>query len=93
VLSDATRTLEIHHIEGNHHDPGLLMVYLPAEKMVIQADAYNPRPPDARPLPGPSQFTINVHDNILRLKLDVEQIGHVHGGIEPIAALVRAAGR
>jgi glyoxylase-like metal-dependent hydrolase (beta-lactamase superfamily II) len=93
VLSDATRTLELHHVRGNLHNDTLLMAYLPKEKLLIQADAFAARPPDARPLPSPSPFTVNLWENIQRLKLDVAQIVHLHGGVEPIAALARAAGR
>lgn len=93
LLTDGTRRLELHHVRGNLHDPGMLMVYLPAEKMLIQADAFNPRPPDAKPLPAPSPFTINLLENVQRLKLDVAQIGQIHGGVDPMAALVKAAGR
>ncbi|RPH59477.1 MAG: MBL fold metallo-hydrolase, partial [Acidobacteria bacterium] len=93
LLTDGARTLELHHVRGNLHDPAMLMVYLPAEKLLIQADAFNPRPPDAKPLPAPSPFTINLLDNVRRLKLDVARIGQIHGGIDPIAALVKAAGQ
>jgi glyoxylase-like metal-dependent hydrolase (beta-lactamase superfamily II) len=92
LLTDGARKLEIYHVRGNLHDPAMLMVYLPAEKLLIQADAFNPRPPDAKPLPAPSPFTINLLENVRRLKLDVAQIGQIHGGIDPIAALVKAAG-
>jgi glyoxylase-like metal-dependent hydrolase (beta-lactamase superfamily II) len=93
VLSDATRTLELHHVRGNLHNDALLMAYLPKEKLLIQADAFAARPPDARPLPSPSPFTVNLWENIQRLKLDVAQIVHLHGGLEPMAALTRAAGK
>jgi glyoxylase-like metal-dependent hydrolase (beta-lactamase superfamily II) len=92
LLADDTRKMEVHHIRGNLHDPAMLMVYLPAEKLLFQADAFNPRPPDARPLPAPSPFTVNLLENVRRLKLDVAQIGHIHGGIDPFDALVKAAG-
>ena len=93
VLTDGARTLELYHMRGNLHDPAMLMAYLPTEKLLIQADAFNPRPPDAKPLPSPSPFTVNLLENIQRLKLDVAQIGQIHGGIDPIAALVKAAAR
>lgn len=93
VLTDGTRTVELHHIRGNLHDPAMLMAYLPKEKMLIQADAFNPRPPEARPLPAPSPYTTNLLDNIRRLKLDVAQILQIHGGIDPIDALVKASGQ
>ena len=93
VLTDGARRLELYHVRGNLHDPAMLMVYLPVERMLIQADAFNPRPPDAKPLPAPSPFTINLLENVRRLKLDVAQIGQIHGGIDPMDALVKAAGQ
>jgi glyoxylase-like metal-dependent hydrolase (beta-lactamase superfamily II) len=92
VLTDGTRSLEIHLMKGNLHSEGLLMVYLPREKMIIQADAYAVRPPGAKPLPG-SPFTTNFYENIQRLKLDVTQMVHVHGGTDPIEKLAEQARR
>jgi len=92
VLTDGTRTVELHHVRGNLHSDGLLMVYLPKEKLLIQADAFAPRPPGARPLPS-SPFTVNLLENVQRLKLDVEQMVHVHGGTDPFSALVETANR
>jgi glyoxylase-like metal-dependent hydrolase (beta-lactamase superfamily II) len=92
VLTDGTRTVEIHHVRGNLHDEALLMVYLPKEKFLIQADAFSPRPPEAKPLPS-SPFTVNLLENIQRLKLDVAQLVHVHGGTDPFSALVANANR
>ena len=45
VLSDDTRTIELYHIQGNMHNDGLLMAYLPKEKFLVQADVYTPRRP------------------------------------------------
>ena len=92
VLTDGTRTLELHLMRGNLHSEGLLMAYLPKEKILIQADAFAPRP-GVPPLPAPSPYTVNLVENIDRLKLDVQQVVHVHGGIEPIATVRAAAGR
>jgi glyoxylase-like metal-dependent hydrolase (beta-lactamase superfamily II) len=91
VLSDSVRTLELHHMQGNLHSQGLLMGYLPRERLLIQADAFHPRP-GAAALPAPSPYTVNLVENIRRLKLDVGQIAHVHGGIDPYAVVVKAAG-
>ena len=92
VLTDGTRTLELYHLRGNLHEDTLLIAYLPKEKLLIQADAFHPRP-GAAPLASPSPFTINLVENIRRLKLDVAQVAHVHGGVDPVATLVKAAGR
>jgi glyoxylase-like metal-dependent hydrolase (beta-lactamase superfamily II) len=92
VLTDGTRTVELHHIRGNLHNDGLLMVYLPKEKIVVQADAFHPRP-GAPPYPFPPPPTVNLLENIQRLKLDVAQVLHIHGGMDPIAVVAKAAGR
>jgi glyoxylase-like metal-dependent hydrolase (beta-lactamase superfamily II) len=92
VLTDGTRTVELHHVRGNLHDETLLMVYLPKERLLIQADAYAPRPPGAKPLPS-SPYTVNLLENVQRLKLDVAEMVHVHGGTDPFARLVEVANR
>jgi glyoxylase-like metal-dependent hydrolase (beta-lactamase superfamily II) len=92
VLSDGTQTLELHHIRGNLHNDGLLMAYLPKERVLIQADAFHPRP-GAKPYPTPPEFVVNFFENIQRLKLDVAQVLHIHGGLDPIGVVAKAAGR
>lgn len=92
VITDGTKTIEVHHVRGNLHDEGLLMVYFPKERLLLQADAYAPRPPGAKPLPG-SPYTTNLYENVQRLKLNVDQMVHVHGGMDPIAKLAEAANR
>lgn len=93
VLSDGTRTIEMHHIAGNAHDDGLLMVYLPREKLLIQADAYTPVPAGATPPMPPSVFTLNLVDNLARLGLAVDRLLPLHGRLVPLAELHRAVGR
>ena len=91
VLSDGAMTLELHHLKGNLHDETLLVAYLPKQKLLVQADAFHPRP-GAKPLAAPPPFTVNLVENIRRLKLDVERVVHLHGGIDSLATVVKAAG-
>jgi glyoxylase-like metal-dependent hydrolase (beta-lactamase superfamily II) len=91
TLSDGTMTMEVHHLQGNLHDETLLVAYLPKHRLLVQADAFHPRP-GAAPLPSPPPFTVNLVENIRRLKLDVERVVHLHGGVDPIATVVKAAG-
>ena len=91
VLADAANTLELHHLRGNLHAETLLVAYLPRQKLLMQADAFHPRP-GAAPLPSPPPYTMNLVENIRRLKLDVERVVHVHGGIDSLATVVKAAG-
>jgi hypothetical protein len=93
VLTDGTRSVEIHHVAGNTHDDGLLMVYLPKESLLAEADAFTP-PPAHSPPPGPpSPFTVNLADNVARLGFTVDRLLPLHGQIVPLGDLLAAAGR
>ena len=79
VLGDATHPVEIHHIAGNTHNDAFALVYLPNDKILVEADAYTPAAANA-PLPtSVNPYTANLYDNIKRLKLNVEQIAALHG--------------
>src|ERR1043166_1686196 len=93
VMSDGTRAVEIHHIAGSPHEDGMLMVYLPKEKLLIQSDTFTPAAPNAPPPATPNPNSVNLADNITRLKLDVDQHLPLHGRIVPMADLNRASGR
>lgn len=93
VMRDETRTVEIHHIAGSPHEDGMLMVYLPREKFLIQADTFSPAPPNAPPPASFNPNSVNLADNIARLKLAVEQHLPIHGRMVPMAELNRAIGR
>jgi glyoxylase-like metal-dependent hydrolase (beta-lactamase superfamily II) len=93
VMKDSTRTLEIHRIKDSIHNDAFLMVFLPAEKLLIEADAYTPMPPNAPPPATPNANHLNLIDNIERLKLPVERILPLHGRVVPVADLYIAASR
>ena len=93
TLTDGTRTVEIYHIAGVLHDDGLLMVYLPKEKLLSQADTFTPLPPNTPPSIPVSPFTIGLADNITRLGLTVDQHLPLHGRIVPMSELLRTIGR
>jgi glyoxylase-like metal-dependent hydrolase (beta-lactamase superfamily II) len=93
VLSDDTRTIELHHIQGNVHHDGLLMAYLPKEKLLVQADVYNPPAPNTPPPAQPHPAQVNLYDNIERLKLAVNQLLPLHGRIVPLSDLLKAIGK
>jgi len=78
VFQDATRTFEVHVIKGLPHADGLVVGYLPKEKILVYADMFNLPPADA-PVPNPPVTgTIVFADNIDRLKLDVDRIMSIH---------------
>ena len=93
VLTDGTRTVEIHHIAGSIHADGLLMVYLPKEKLLSQADAFTPPAANAPPPAVVNPSSVNLAENIARLGLAVDQLLPLHGRIVPLAELHRVIGR
>jgi glyoxylase-like metal-dependent hydrolase (beta-lactamase superfamily II) len=93
VIRDATRTVELYHITGSPHSKSMLIVYLPKEKMLIEADLYSPpaTPPAAGAPPPSYPFARNLLENIGTLGLDVETIVPIHGRVVPMSDLVAAA--
>jgi glyoxylase-like metal-dependent hydrolase (beta-lactamase superfamily II) len=93
VLSDATHIVEIYRIQGNTHADGLIMAYLPKEKLLVEVDVYTPAPPDAAPPAQPNPASVNLYDNIERLKLPIDQILPLHGRKVPLAELQKWIGK
>ena len=96
-LTDGTRTIELYAIMNNPHTTGIIMAYLPKEKILFESDAFTPLPANA---PGPAlppanvQFATALYDNIQRLKLDVDTILGGHGPrVAKIADLRAGLGR
>jgi glyoxylase-like metal-dependent hydrolase (beta-lactamase superfamily II) len=87
VLSDGTRSVELYRIQGNTHADGLIMAYLPKEKLLVEADLYTPAPPNTAPPAQPNPASVNLYDNIERLKLPIDQILPLHGRKVPLAEL------
>jgi glyoxylase-like metal-dependent hydrolase (beta-lactamase superfamily II) len=97
VLTDGNHVVELHHLQGSGHNEGLIVAYLPKEKILVEADAYNPPPQANAPVPMPiSPYTANLVDTVNRLKLDIETIIPVHyaadGRKVTKAELMRAGG-
>jgi len=68
------------------------MVYLPAQKILVEADAWTPTPAGAKPPAAVNPLWINLYANIERLKLDVQRIAPLHGAAQGIADLRAALG-
>ncbi len=93
VLSDGVRTLDIDHVQdmgyaledpsyrqGNHSDD-MLMVYLPKEKILVNADLYSPPAPGQELPAAPTVSMLTLYQNIHLLKLDVAQHVPIHGRV------------
>lgn len=90
-IGDASRPVVIHRFAGGPHSNAFQMVYLPNEKLLIQADAYTPGPPNSAPTPHANN--LSLVDNIERLKLSIERILPLHGRVVPLSELYNTAGR
>ncbi len=90
TLRDELRPIEIHHVPGNPHNGNMLVVYLPGDRILIQADLYNPPAPNAPPPPG-FPFVANLVENVLKRGLQVERVVGIHGLPVPWSELVAAA--
>jgi glyoxylase-like metal-dependent hydrolase (beta-lactamase superfamily II) len=83
VLDDPVRPIEIHAIEGNAHSGSMVVVYLPKERILIQADLYNPPAPNATNPVFP--FAANLVENVRRLGLQVDRVVGIHGRPAPFS--------
>lgn len=93
VIDDGTRRVEVHEMTGSIHALGFQMVWLPRERLLIEADAYTPAPAGTPPPPVPNANHVSLVQNIERLRLDVDRILPLHGRVVPLAELYAAIGR
>ena len=102
VLNDAARPIEIHELQGSPHARGLLVVWLPRERLLIQADAYTPGVPGVPGVSGspeppppatPDPNSLNLVQNLERLGLAPRLILPLHGRVVPAADLYAQTGR
>jgi glyoxylase-like metal-dependent hydrolase (beta-lactamase superfamily II) len=97
VITDGEHTIELYQVQGSTHSEGMIMAYLPAQKILIEADEFNVGPANAGPPARVNPYHTNLLANIERLKLDVDRIIPIHLPADnrkvTLAELHRAAGR
>ena len=87
VLTDGSRTMEIHYVQGlASHVEGMLMAYLPAEGILIEADLFDP------PQAGPAAVHKAFYRNVKQLGLNVKTIAPIHGPAVPWSEFLEVAG-
>jgi glyoxylase-like metal-dependent hydrolase (beta-lactamase superfamily II) len=87
VLKGASRTIELHHVRDLQHTEGMLIAYLPNEKVLFSADFGIPNPGAASAPVNPSLTALVA--NLDRLKLDFTNYITVHPPV-PERPLTRA---
>jgi glyoxylase-like metal-dependent hydrolase (beta-lactamase superfamily II) len=93
TLSDGGRTIELHLTQGDMHNAGILLAYLPKEKILVEADDFTPPAPGASLIPTTMNFGNILYDNVQRLKLDVTTIAPLHGRVVPYSEMPKALGK
>ena len=86
-LTDGRQTLQIYRIVDDAHCDGIVMIYLPRERILIEADAYSPTSQEA---PFAEVLLRNIENRGLR----VNTILPIHGGVselEDLESAVRTA--
>ena len=86
VLADQTRTVELYNVQGLAHAAGMLIAYIPSEKIVVQADLYFPG------APAPNASARTFQRTLQRLNLDVETIVGIHDDPTPMSQFVEFVG-
>jgi glyoxylase-like metal-dependent hydrolase (beta-lactamase superfamily II) len=74
VISDGARQVEVHPLPTSHADD-LVVIYLPKERLLIEADHISPRNGQVRPGPRVKEFVQELD----KLNLDVATIVGIHG--------------
>jgi glyoxylase-like metal-dependent hydrolase (beta-lactamase superfamily II) len=78
-LKGAGREIQLLHLKGMDHVDGMLIVYLPHVKTLVEADAFNPPPKRRTAAPADiNPYTVQLLENIERLGLAVERLIPIH---------------
>lgn len=95
TLDDGTRTVALYTMTGFDHTDDMILVYLPKERVLAEADAYTPPPKPGTPLIAPKAvYAAELYANIRRLKLDIGTIVPFHGTrVVEVSELERQAAR
>lgn len=93
TFSDGERVVEVFMIDDSAHSQAFMMVWLPRERLLVQADAFTPSAPGAPAPAQPHAGTLNLVQNIDRLRLNVDKVLPLHGRMVPASELYTAAGR
>jgi glyoxylase-like metal-dependent hydrolase (beta-lactamase superfamily II) len=82
VLKDATMTVNVFRLSMPNHVDAMQMAYIPSERLLIEADAYN--------LNSTVQpFAPNLVDTVKRLGLAVDRVVPIHGTVVPYSDVVK----
>jgi glyoxylase-like metal-dependent hydrolase (beta-lactamase superfamily II) len=89
VITDGSRSLNVYYVQPLRHVEGMAMTYLPAERILMQANLFDTHePPPAAPTPS----MVTLYRTMKTLNLDVATIAPVHGRPVPVSTFLNAMG-
>jgi len=78
-MTDGEHEIDIYHVDNSMHADDMLMIYLPKQKVLLEADEFNvPGQPLTAPAANPNNYQTNLMANVERLKLNIDRIIPVH---------------
>jgi glyoxylase-like metal-dependent hydrolase (beta-lactamase superfamily II) len=89
-LTDGERTIELREVQ-NPHSSGMLVAYLPKEKLLFVSDLFTPGTPVDPSNKNGVDNAAALYTGITGAKLDVARIVGGHGDIAPAADLAKVA--
>jgi glyoxylase-like metal-dependent hydrolase (beta-lactamase superfamily II) len=92
VFTDGQRILLLFHIQGLEHNGGMLVAWLPQERILVNADLWTPPDAAAAPPANVGASAMTLYDNIRRLNLNVGTHVPIHGQPGPHADFERIVG-
>jgi glyoxylase-like metal-dependent hydrolase (beta-lactamase superfamily II) len=94
IITDGKQTIEIYATAGDTHTNEYTLIYLPGPRILVEADAYSPGPPNAPVPPMPPPNAVALYDELQKLKLNVATIAPIHGrGAVPFAEFRKFVGK
>jgi glyoxylase-like metal-dependent hydrolase (beta-lactamase superfamily II) len=93
IFSDGVRMVEVRYIEGSVHAEGFMMAWVPRERLLIEADAFTPPPPNTPRPAVPNANNVNLVENVQKQGWNPERILPLHGRVVPYSELLAAVGR
>ncbi len=79
VITDGTRTIELYHVTGSMHNDGMIMAWLPKERILVEADEFNVPPTRLTATPNPIHpYHPHFAELLDSLKIDPQTIVPIH---------------
>jgi glyoxylase-like metal-dependent hydrolase (beta-lactamase superfamily II) len=91
TITDGRRQLQLFHVKDQQHATDMLMVFLPSEGILIQADLFEPPAPGSSPAPTPRNMALLR--NIQRVSIKPTRMVSIHSGEVPVADFLRVVGQ